>query len=309
MHERKLQFTGGSSFITSLPKEWVSRQKLKAGSTVYLAEQKDGTLRLSAKHAKDAPREVTVSSRTVQGTLRNIIAAYIAGADTIVVKGKDTAAVCEEARLRVSGLEIVDEREGSTVLRVLVNAAELNFAALLKRLFLVSEVMCNLAVRSMRTGEDLSIEAKRRDNDADRLYLLIMRCLYNAPGPNSPMKAIAAVTIERISDHAEKICACCKCARPNPVFSSLLAEMLSLYSDTFGCVMDVCPNEDLFERQDILLKGAQKRAALLISSEKNKKRALALQEIWESCLRIMHYSLNLSEIAANMKYLGETSQD
>jgi phosphate uptake regulator len=42
--QRKLQITGGSTYILSLPKEWITRNQLKKGSAMILREQDDGSL-------------------------------------------------------------------------------------------------------------------------------------------------------------------------------------------------------------------------------------------------------------------------
>jgi phosphate uptake regulator len=45
--QRKLQVTGGATFILSLPKEWATRNDLKRGSSMILREEEDGTLSIS----------------------------------------------------------------------------------------------------------------------------------------------------------------------------------------------------------------------------------------------------------------------
>ena len=44
MESRKLQKTGGSTIIVSLPKKWIKKNKLDAGSEVRLIKQPDGTI-------------------------------------------------------------------------------------------------------------------------------------------------------------------------------------------------------------------------------------------------------------------------
>jgi phosphate uptake regulator len=44
--QRKLQMTGGSTYILSLPKEWVTRNQLQKGSLLVLAEEDNGSLSL-----------------------------------------------------------------------------------------------------------------------------------------------------------------------------------------------------------------------------------------------------------------------
>ena len=41
---RKLQFTGGSTYIVSLPKRWIDQNQLKKGSVIKLREEESGLL-------------------------------------------------------------------------------------------------------------------------------------------------------------------------------------------------------------------------------------------------------------------------
>ena len=42
--QRKLQVTGGSTFILSLPKDWATKNELKRGSSMMVREEDDGSL-------------------------------------------------------------------------------------------------------------------------------------------------------------------------------------------------------------------------------------------------------------------------
>ena len=44
METRKVQQTGGSSFIISLPKEWIAKNKIKPKDTLGILSQPDGNL-------------------------------------------------------------------------------------------------------------------------------------------------------------------------------------------------------------------------------------------------------------------------
>ncbi|VVC04670.1 Antidote-toxin recognition MazE, bacterial antitoxin [Candidatus Burarchaeum australiense] len=304
MTERKLQFTGGSSFIVSLPKDWVSKYGLRAGSVVYMATENDGSLRLSPKKIEAGPRECVIDQAGAKNTLRRIIAAYVAGADTIVVKGKDTAEACEEARLRLSGLEIVEEQREKTVMRVLIHEEELNFNVLMKRLYIVSEVLCNLAIRAVSKREDVKLEAQRRDNDADRLYLLIMRCLYNGTCANSPIKTLTAKGMERVADHAELLCMTTAKLGPDPVLGSLLKDAVQLYADAFKSLTEGKPDESIYDRCDAVKKQFQAKLMPLIQKEPRKEKVLALEGFRESSMSIVNRALSFSEMASNLQAMG-----
>lgn len=41
---RKIQVTGGSTFILSLPKKWVQKNQIKKGDSVFVREEENGSL-------------------------------------------------------------------------------------------------------------------------------------------------------------------------------------------------------------------------------------------------------------------------
>jgi phosphate uptake regulator len=45
--QRKLQVTGGSTFILSLPKDWATKNELKRGSSMVVREEEDGSLSIA----------------------------------------------------------------------------------------------------------------------------------------------------------------------------------------------------------------------------------------------------------------------
>ena len=91
---RKLQYTGGSSYIVSLPKKWIQELGLKQGDHVVILRQGDSTLQIApasrraAKEQKEATIEVTKDHHPYY-IARKLIALYFLGYNTINVVPKD----------------------------------------------------------------------------------------------------------------------------------------------------------------------------------------------------------------------------
>jgi phosphate uptake regulator len=49
MESRKLQLTGGSTIMVSLPKKWVDKAGLERGAEVVLVPQSNGTLLVDSR--------------------------------------------------------------------------------------------------------------------------------------------------------------------------------------------------------------------------------------------------------------------
>jgi phosphate uptake regulator len=83
METRKVQLTGKSTFIISLPKTWVNDTGIKARDSIGVIPQPDGTLLLSPKMIKGklpTKKEITVDKNEEKiHLLRKLIGAYITG--------------------------------------------------------------------------------------------------------------------------------------------------------------------------------------------------------------------------------------
>ena len=82
-HGRRIQKTGGSTFIVSLPKSWVTTRGLHAGDVLQFTPRSDGSLTLYAEagaRAGTAKRRVDITNDIPDEHLfRLLVAEYIAG--------------------------------------------------------------------------------------------------------------------------------------------------------------------------------------------------------------------------------------
>ena len=86
--QRKLQVTGGSTYILSLPKEWVTRNQLKKGSLIVLREEEDGSIalfpsKLEKQEKKDEAFIRVSANDNPDAVMRKVISAYLVGYNEI----------------------------------------------------------------------------------------------------------------------------------------------------------------------------------------------------------------------------------
>src|SRR5512138_130879 len=83
MEIRRVQITGGSSFVVTLPKEWAEAQKIAKNDPLGLVAQPDGTLLVTKKISEDPvqrEKEIDTTAITDPAFLfRMLIGAYITG--------------------------------------------------------------------------------------------------------------------------------------------------------------------------------------------------------------------------------------
>src|SRR5438093_4520530 len=83
MEGRKLQLTGGSTYVVSLPKRWVLDAGLKAGDTVFLETEGDGAVSVRPRPAEKVPMRRRLfeerGGERRDHLLRKLVGAYIGG--------------------------------------------------------------------------------------------------------------------------------------------------------------------------------------------------------------------------------------
>ena len=142
MESRKLQKTGGSTLIVSLPKKWAKKNKLSSGSEVKLLQQPNGTMTIDPGQSNPNKKISTVecNDEKSQHLFRDLIGTYLAGSTEIKVVGKPRLTVKERKTIRKFsasgiGLEIIEEEASQAILTDMSNPGALPFRRAIKRLY------------------------------------------------------------------------------------------------------------------------------------------------------------------------------
>jgi len=227
MEIRKVQMTGGSSFILTLPKEWIISRNIKKNDPLGLVTKSDGSLLITSKITGEQTqkiKEFEVDEKTNQTyLLRQLIGAYIGGYSVIKIKSSKRVPPIIVATTRkfteiAIGQEVVEETSTSITIKDLLNPAEMPFSSTIKRMQVIIKSMHEDTMHALETSDKtLAEEVKIRDNDVDRLHWLIAR-QYNIIMQNVSLAEKMNITIgmsstcflisrivERIGDHIVRI--------------------------------------------------------------------------------------------------------
>lgn len=182
MEIRKVQITGGSSYVITLPKEWIKSLNIKKNDSLGLLVQKDGTLLITPDKVMEKKRklkEYVVDSNTDKTFLfRLLVGAYVMGYSDIAIKSKDTMPphIRESIRMFTQiaiGPEIVDEETNLFVIKDLLSPMEMPFEKTIKRMYSLVENMHKDGIKSLKTNSrELAENVVSRDFEVDRLYWL-----------------------------------------------------------------------------------------------------------------------------------------
>ncbi|MDD1689688.1 MAG: AbrB/MazE/SpoVT family DNA-binding domain-containing protein [Methanoregula sp.] len=227
MEIRRVQVTGGASFVVTLPKNWADEQKIKKNDPVGLVIQPDGAL-LITKKITDEPiqRVKVIDSSTVADPaflFRMLIGAYITGFTMIRITTKDRfppfiRTVVRDFTQMTIGQEVVEETGTVIAIKDLLNPSEMPFDNTIKRMFVIVQAMHEDAIVALEThNKTLAQDVINRDMDADRLNWLIARqtnmIMQNA-SLSRKMEISSSMAlhyymlsriIERVGDHAVRI--------------------------------------------------------------------------------------------------------
>lgn len=182
---RKVQVTGGSSFIISLPKPWIKKNNIKKNDTLGVIPQPDGNLLITPKiNSEDIikTKEIIVDDFNDYNYLfRVLIGTYIMGFSKIIIKSsKKFEPFIRDCIINFTqiaiGPEIIEETNTYILIKDLLNPKEMPFDKTIKRMFILADSMIEDAIKALKTRDkELAEEVIKRDNDIDRLDWLIGR--------------------------------------------------------------------------------------------------------------------------------------
>jgi phosphate uptake regulator len=227
MEIRKVQITGGSSYVISLPKEWAKSVNIKKNDPLGIIAQNDGTLLITPKITGEPTQRVKAFDISVVDDpdllFRSLVGAYIMGYTTIRVTASgrippQVRMVVRDFTQTAIGQEVAEENDTAITIKDLLNPVEMPFDNTLKRMYVLSKGMHEDAIIALKTkNKILAEDVIARDKDVDRLQWLIARqyhLILNDGNLSKRMQiSLNAATsyflisriIERIGDHAVNI--------------------------------------------------------------------------------------------------------
>ncbi len=331
MDTRKVQRTGKSTFIVSLPKNWATKNGIKAGSIIYIHQGDNGALTLSTDRSeRDLRARLNIGDKLGEPLVRDIIGCYLGGYRTIEVfsahmsmaQKKDLHQIVN----KLIGPEILEETINKVVIQDLLSSEELQAEKALKRIRTVVKSMIQDSLSALQSdNKELAMDVIQRDNDVDRLNLLIARQFTEVLRSGSvrqetlnPIMAFnymqAASNLERIADHAYKIAdIACKCSIPLPdelkkELSSMESLLCGLIDDSLSCLLQTNSNKanELIDKISQIQRRAQ---GLANSSETKDKSELLVRLVLAGSLeRMLDYIMNIGELTINLSHATQTHE-
>lgn len=331
---RKIQFTGKSSYIVSLPKQWVLDLNLKQGDQVRMKRKGASTLELfppkfETRTKKNESATIGIGIDEKPATIvRKLISLYFLGFKTINVKPKkgmlspgQRNTVKEAVKRMLMGSEIISDSSDGITVQVLVNLLELSVDGAFKRMIHLAKSMSTDAILAARENNpDLAREVINTDDEVDRFGFYIIRQLkiaiqnehmLNEMGFRNARNCLGyrlvVKNIERTGDHAAFV------ARDvlefnRPIRKEVLDKIHEMNRFCLTMLDDSCLA--LFKEDYTQAESTIEKTGDIVKYEKKVRDALKpirddeeiyrVRRMTENIRRISEYASDIAEIVLNM---------
>lgn len=331
---RKIQFTGKSSYIVSLPKQWITELGLKQGDQIRMIRKGSSTLELHPPKfesripkKEDAVIEIN-GEEEAASIVRKLISLYFLGYKTINVKPKDgrlsphqRKTVKEAVKRMLMGSEIIADSTSGITIQVLVNLLELSVDGAFKRMIHLAKSMSSDAILAVKENNlELAQEVINTDDEVDRFGFYIIRQLKIAIQNEHMLKEmgfrnarnclgyrLVVKNIERTGDHAAFI-AKDLIEFKKPVKKEILQKLQEMNEFCLSVLDDSCLalfKEDYNQAEKTITKIEEitkfenkvRDASKLLKDDEEIYR---IRRMTENIRRVAEYASDIAEIVLNM---------
>jgi len=331
---RKIQFTGKSSYIVSLPKQWIMELGLKQGDQIRMVRKGSSTLELfppkfesRTQKKEDAIIEIEGEEES-SSIARKLISLYFLGFKTINVKPKNGRlsaiqrnTVKESVKRMLMGSEIIADSSGGITVQVLVNLLELSVDGAFKRMIHLAKSMSSDAILAVKENNlELAQEVINTDDEVDRFGFYIIRQLKIAIQNEHMLKEmgfrnarnclgyrLVVKNIERTGDHAAFI-AKDLLEFKKSIKKEILQKLQEMNDFCLSVLDDSCLalfKEDYNQAEKTIKKineitKFEKKVREASKSLKDDEEIYRIRRMTENIRRISEYASDISEIVLNM---------
>ncbi len=257
MEFRKLMAFGNSSFVVSVPKAWVEKNRLKKGDVLVVDERpnelvfisKDSSERRQMKEAS-----ISAAGKGSDELKTEITSLYINNLDIITVTEVGTAARdIKEVFHALMGMEIIEETTTKIVAKDMLDIKEVSMSNIVRRVdIIIRSMLEDSATFSGAEAESVY----ERDKEVNRLALLGLRTaraaadnprllrLFNTTYWNITVSKQILTNLERFADQLKRIL---RFAKENSAKVKKLKELASVYAEIdkhYEAVMKLYYNAD-----------------------------------------------------------------
>ena len=144
MEERKIIKFGNSSFIVTLPFEWIKKNKLTKGDKLNLIENSNSIILSLDEKTEDKSCEIDIDKLPMKSFNRQLISYYLKNYKNIKIVGENVIDKLEDIKVlkqKLSSVEITEVNKNYVMLKDLTNSAELNVNSLISEIIEMEKIL------------------------------------------------------------------------------------------------------------------------------------------------------------------------
>jgi phosphate uptake regulator len=334
---RKVQKTGGATYIVSLPKDWVEENRIKPGDGLAIRRMEDASLQIIPPGTREKKTAAEAKIGISQGDdpykiARKVISLYLVGYNVIhIVSETKITPIQREViknyvREKLVGAELIADSPSEMTIQVLLSYPELSVKDALRRMFLIASSMQKEAISALeKLDRGAAEEVIRLDDEVDRFSMYVIRQIKLAVQDPRSIKEIGlrnardclgyrliVKSVERIADHAALIAEKVKLINKPldkevlrgivnmSAFANALVEksVLALFKEDYDIAEGIIVEKER-------AKSMEEKVAKL-ALEIPREDSINVRLITESLRRIAEYSSDIAEIVLNLT-VGEST--
>lgn len=330
---RKLQITGGSTYIISLPKEWITQNNLEKGKSLLIREQEGGSLlvlppKLEKKEESEEAFIEVNPKEDPNRIIRQTVSTYLVGYNLIHITAQKNQTLSPKqrnslkifARNLLVGTEIVIDTPKELTLQVLLSYPELSVDSALRRMALITSSMHRDAILALKNlDHKLANSVIATDNEVDRFHLYVIRQLKMAAQNPRIIKEIGlrtardclgyrliTKTVERTADHAANIARNVLEIKERVDNGGLqkIEQMSELAISSFENSIDSLFKSDFDLAENVIVEAREisllEKEAILSFKGTDIQEVVGLRLLIESVRRTAEYASDIAEIVLNL---------
>ncbi len=161
--KRKVVNLGGSCLMVSIPAKWAKAHDVKKGDELVIEETNNSLVLKTDSEPKPSSISLDISDLDKSLIITNILSAYLKGFDEIHLRYEKssvnrTAEIIEGMTSMLVGVEIIDQKDGSCILKDLSSHSYEEFNNLLKRILNLLQNMANDCVEGVKNNDKSRLE-------------------------------------------------------------------------------------------------------------------------------------------------------
>ncbi|WP_321428496.1 phosphate uptake regulator PhoU [uncultured Methanolobus sp.] len=321
---RKVQITGKSTFIITLPKKWALNSRMRAGSEVGFSYQEDGSVLLIPPGftREQHSTKIICANRSTESIERDILALYNLGSHhSIEVHGEQITYECKnrikELCKHLIGFEIMEVSSDRITIQNVLNTEEYTIEKAAKRMFSLAFLLFEDLIKILNEKDTILYrEMTVHSMEIDRIYYLMSRIHTEKMNANKFSEKneltltqafyhrLATENIDRIDDNLTKIALYFENGNDSWELTAGMTELCCFLQEMFRDVYESFKLADSELANNVIAKSTELDPMIRTCRENADININPLAEImYDSCGRIRDHILKIANLSIELSHL------